>query len=254
VLLVGAILSVSAAAPYTVAGRYVTIGVFALQAIAFAIAPNVSRLIDGRHLPEARRLYQSSSWWAMGISWPILLVLAVFAPFFMSLFGHHYTQGDVALEIMSLGALVSAGTGNNSAVLLMGGKSAANLLISGGSLILNVVLNLTLIPHLGLAGAGIALAASVLHSNFWNSLLIWRAFKIQPFARGYLAVAGSAVVMYGVLGLAARELFGTGLLVVVVFVVVVTVPYVAAVYAMRDMLDLHAFRSLLGRRYSGKTA
>jgi len=254
VLLVGALMSVAAAAPYTVAGRYVTIGVFALQAIAFAIAPNVSRLIDARQLPEARRLYQSSSWWAMGISWPILLVLSVFAPFFMSLFGHKYTEGNVALEIMALGALVSAGTGNNSAVLLMGGKSSANLIISAGSVILNVALNLLLIPHIGLAGGAIALAASILHSNFWNSLLIWRSFRIQPFARGYLVVAGSAVVLYGLIGLAVRATFGTGFAVVAIFSIVATIPYAAAIYAKRDLLDLHAFQALMGRRFSGRTA
>jgi O-antigen/teichoic acid export membrane protein len=136
----------------------------------------------------------------------------------------------------------------------MGGKSSANLIISAGSVILNVALNLLLIPHIGLAGGAIALAASILHSNFWNSLLIWRSFRIQPFARGYLVVAGSAVVLYGLIGLAVRATFGTGFAVVAIFSIVATIPYAAAIYAKRDLLDLHAFQALMGRRFSGRTA
>ncbi len=65
----------------------------------------------------------------------------------------------------SLAMLVNLGTGNVTVVLLMGGKSSWGAINTGAALIVNIGLNLLLIPHLGILGAAIAWGASIVVDN-----------------------------------------------------------------------------------------
>ena len=90
-------------------------------------------------------------------------------------------------------------------VLLMGGGSGWNLLVTGASLTSNVVLNLLLIPRYGMNGAAVAYAISIVFDNVATALLVWRLFGLHPFGRGYwLAVAGGTAC-YGGVGLVVSE-------------------------------------------------
>ena len=93
-------------------------------------------------------------------SWPGYLTMAAFAPVLMGLFGAEFKSGATALTILSLALLVLMGTGNNKIVLLMGGKSKWNLAITSVTLTVNVVLDLILIPKIGINGAAIGWAAA----------------------------------------------------------------------------------------------
>ena len=152
VLLVGALASSSQSAAYAVASRYVITATFALNAIGIAIAPQLGRIFDRGDSKSAQLIYRESTWWVMAVTWPALVILVVYAPFMMHIFGRDYAAGIVSLQILGLAMLLNTGTGNNAVALLMGGGSRENLAVNAGALALNVCLNLVLIPRLGAAG------------------------------------------------------------------------------------------------------
>jgi O-antigen/teichoic acid export membrane protein len=208
VVLLGALGSSAEVASYNVASRYIMIGGLGLSAMAFAISPQLSRLWAAGMTRAVRTVYRESTWWIMGISWPVLILMASFAPLLMLLVNRHYTTGVVALEVLAVATLVNTGTGNNFAAILMAGKNSTVLLIEASELTLNVILNVVLIPRLGATGAAIAWSVSILYGAVFASIVLFRIEGIHPFGRGYWAVTASTLFSYGISGLVARLVFG----------------------------------------------
>jgi len=208
VLLLGVLGSNKQVAAYTVASRYVFVGLFALFSVGVAIAPQLSRLWNAERKDAVREVYRESTWWIMAISWPVLIIMALFAPLLMSLVGHGYSTGVVALEILAISMLANTGTGNNGIAILMAGGSTTNLVIYASALILNVTLNAVLIPRFESKGAAIAWSVSILFTAFAASFMLFRIARIHPFGSSYVAVATSAIVSYGMVGLSIRIALG----------------------------------------------
>jgi O-antigen/teichoic acid export membrane protein len=246
VLLVGAFLSARDAAAYSVASRYALYATFALQAIVASVVPQLSRLMDALDYSSVRIVYKSSTWWTIIASWPALLVLAVFAPFLLSLFGHGYVIASSALTVLSLAMLVSTGTGPSGPLLQMAGRSGVVLAIQGISLVLNLGLDIWLIPRIGLVGAALGWLASILISQLAISGVIWRNFGVQPFGSGYWITGGAALGCYGVLGLATRLAFGATAVAFVSYAIVSSVLYAVVLFRWRKTLQFDAFESLYG--------
>ncbi len=247
VLLVGAIAGPAEAAVYAIVSRYVSLAILPALAVGYAIAPEASRLLHLNLKKEANKLYHTSVVWISVIGFPILLVLAVFSPIFLSVFGKDYEIGAAALSIISLSMLVNTGTGNNGTLLLMAGRSSWNLMISAFSLGLNVIANLILIPRFGLTGAAIAWAMSILASNTCSAIVLWKFVRMHPFSWPLAYVVGIAALGYGVGGIIVRLIFDMHVVATGVSLLVVTALYSAAIYWRRTSLDLHNFGALVKR-------
>jgi O-antigen/teichoic acid export membrane protein len=248
VLLVGAIAGPTKAAVYAIVSRYVSLALVPALAVGFAIAPEASRLLHLDLKDDAKKLYRTSAVWLTVIGFPILLVLAVFSPIFLSVFGEHYKTGAVALTIISLSMLINTGTGNNATLLLMAGRSSWNLLISAFSLILNVVANLVLIPKFGLTGAAEAWAISICATNALSATFLWRFVRMQPFSKPLAYAAGLSALFYGAGGIIIRIVFGDRLVITAASLIVVTALYSVGIYLRRTSLDLHNFGALVRRQ------
>jgi O-antigen/teichoic acid export membrane protein len=246
VLLVGAFLSARYAAAYSVASRYVIYGTFGLQAVVGSVTPQMSRLMDAREYGAVQTVYKSSTCWTVAASWPLLLALAIFAPLFLSVFGHGYVIASSALTILALAMLANTGTGPNGAILQMAGRSGVILVIQAISLAINIGLNVWLIPRIGLVGAAIAWLASIAFMVIVTAAILWRNYRFEPFGTGYAITAGAALACYGVLGLAARLAFGRGVVTFLLYAVVSSVLYGLVLFRWRDKLDLDAFESVYG--------
>jgi O-antigen/teichoic acid export membrane protein len=245
VLMVGALASTREAGIYAAVTRCVLLGTLAIEAVRLAIAPQLSALLARGEKARAEGLYQVATWWLMLPSWPAYLLVGIFAPVVLKLFGGGFASGQDALLILSLAMLVNIGTGNVTVVLLMAGKSSWNLYNTLVSLALNVGLNLLLIPRYGITGAAIAWAISILWDNLAPLVQVWRLLGLAPWGPGYLPVALSAILVFGPVGLASRLLLGSTVLSLVVAAVVATALYVLVVGRWRHTLQLTLLRDAL---------
>jgi O-antigen/teichoic acid export membrane protein len=207
-LLVGALVSASAAAIYTTAGRMVRLGALVLMAIVQAVGPQISELLSRDEPSRAEHVYRISTWWLMSLTWPLYITMAVFAPLLLRVFGVGFEGGANVVTTMCLAMLLSTAMGSVDMVLLMAGKSGWNLINSVVSLMTNVVGNLLLVPHLGIEGAGIAWAGAVALNNLLPYVEIRSLLGVSPFARPGAIPAVGAVVCYGVVGCVARLALG----------------------------------------------
>lgn len=238
VLLVGSIRGPREAGIYVAASRFVMIGIMVLEAARMAIAPQLSALLArGKH-DRAEGVYRVATWWSMVISWPFYLLVVVFAPAILGLFGPGFAEGATALVILSLAMLVNLATGNVTVVLLMSGRSWWNLLNTVLAIALNVVLNLLLIPRIGIEGAALAWAISILFENLVPLLQVGLILRMHPFGRGYLLVTSIAIGCFGLLSWLVRSLMGDTLLAVALAGTFGLALYVSLLTASRKTLRL----------------
>jgi len=118
---------------------------------------------------------------------PLFLAFILFPEDILTvLFGSAYRDAVGTLQILSIGFIINALLGPNGNTLLVTGNTRfllVSVLIAG---ILNVVLNVTLIPKMGIEGAAIATAASLGMKNvLWTAKLL-TVSGVHPFSRNYL--------------------------------------------------------------------
>jgi len=249
VLLVGAMRSTREAGIYAAASRLAMVGSHALQALSKVLAPQVSALLARGDRLGLERLYQFSTWWLMALSWPAYATLAVFAPVFMGLFGQDYRTGAEALLILALAEMVDLGTGNMTTLLLMSGRSDLNLANSVVSVLLNITLNLALIPRIGINGAALAWATSILVTNLLTLIEVRVLLGVRPFGSGYYVVV-TATICYGALELIFRTTIGATLEAVLIAVVSATLAYGILLAGARKLLRFDELREALRQRPS----
>jgi O-antigen/teichoic acid export membrane protein len=253
VLLVGALRSTREAGIYAAASRLAMVGGLVTEAVRIAIAPQISWLLARREHARVEGVYQVGTWWIMTLCWPLYLTLAVFGPVVLRIFGPEFVAGSSALLVLSLGMLFSLATGNVTVMLLMGGKSSWNLLNAAGAVILNIGLNLLLVPRIGITGAAFAWAASILLENTAALIQLRILLRLNPLGPGWWAAAGQSALCYAGIGLLFWRLLGHTVPSLVLFVAVASALYLWLVWRARGVLQLDALREAIKARRRGAT-
>jgi O-antigen/teichoic acid export membrane protein len=248
VLLVGALRSAPEAGVYAAVSRFIGVGTIALQATAFAIAPQISALLARDRRGEASRLFASATGWVVAASWPVYLSLAIFAPLLLRMFGPGFAAGQDSLTILALAMLVYVGVGNNKTVLLMAGGSGLNVVITGSWLVISLLLDFILIPRYGIEGAAVAYAVAIVGENLTTSIAVARRVGITPAGKGVLVASVAAVGCYGGVGMAARWMLGPSFVSFLLFGAVATGLYLAVLRRYRHRLDVEVLVRVLRRR------
>ncbi|RAY14321.1 multi antimicrobial extrusion protein MatE [Actinomadura craniellae] len=211
IVLVAALGGAVAAAIYTAGTRFRVVGQLGNQAISQAVQPQLAEVLAHDDRRSANALYQTATAWLVLITWPMYLLIAVFAPYVLRIFGEDYADGAPVVLIMMLTMVVASGCGMVSTVLIMAGRTTWNLANILLSLAVQVGLGLLLIPRLDLLGAALAAGAAVLANNLLPLAQIWLALRLHPFGRGTLTAMALAALSFGLLPLGVRLAFGSGL-------------------------------------------
>jgi O-antigen/teichoic acid export membrane protein len=184
-------------------------------------------------------------------SWPIYLLLAIYAPLVLRVLGPQFVRGDLVLELLSIAMLVMMATGPVTSVLLMGGFSVWNLVNSVIGMASMVGLNVLLVPRYGLTGAAIAGSVTIVAVQLAAALEVWVLLRLEPLGRGFRTVAVSSLVSVGVPGLLARAAFGTTIPALAVTLVVAVPAYLLLLRRAADELRFAMLREAIRRERGG---
>ena len=135
-----------------------TDALYFINAILPIFSPIVADLHNKDRYPEIERLYKTVTRWILIATLPLFLLFLFFPTHIMGIFGAEYEVGSVALTILSVAFLIGAGTGPCGQILHMTGKQNIDVFNNVALIIVNVLLNLWLIPPYGLLGAAVATA------------------------------------------------------------------------------------------------
>jgi O-antigen/teichoic acid export membrane protein len=233
---------------YNVATRLVTVAVFVLAPLNAAFGPYLAHLHHQGRLDEVRRSYAAVTGWVVRLSLPAFAALLVFPGELLRLFGAAFVAGAAVTVILALGQMVNAATGPCGTVLNMSGRVALNMWDNLAALVLNVLLNLWLIPAYGIIGAAVAWAVSLAVVNAARVLQVRSLIQALPVSRGMLTGLLAGVAALGA-GFAVKALLPAGFGTLVAGLAAIAVVYAGAVLALGlSREDRMVLRALVRRR------
>ena len=166
-----------------------------LSSMNFIYIPIISQLYSKNLIKELRRSYIILTKWIFLATLPIFFILFLFPDVVLNLlFGSRYIGASVALQILALGFFLNICLGFTGNTLLILGKSKFLMWSSLISAIINILLNMALIPPMGIIGASIASALSLIVAKILNLIKLYRFFEVHPFAKNYLKITGMSFV------------------------------------------------------------
>jgi O-antigen/teichoic acid export membrane protein len=251
VVLVAAMAGVGQAAIYAAASRFITLGQLGGGAISQAVQPQLGGAMARQDHTLSRHLYQCSTAWLIAITWPIYLVLIGSGGLLLQIFGHKYGGGSTVLVILCSSMLVATGCGMVDIVLLMGGRSTWNLYNVLLAFVVNIGLDLLLIPSHGILGAAIGWAAAIVLANVVPLSQVAFALHLHPFGRGARAAMLLSLVCFGLVPGIARLASGSDV-VTLAGVGVGAVLYVAGLWRLRSTLLLGELLGLRRAQRAGR--
>jgi O-antigen/teichoic acid export membrane protein len=148
---------------------------FVLASINGYIAPSISRAYSGGRLDQVKRIYRDSVKIVVVTVIPVAGVFYLFPGFFLGLFGEEFVSAENIFFIITTAFLVSAVFGPIGYLMNMTDNQGYVMRVVFISLIVNVVLNVLLIPLYGLLGAAVALLVSQIG---WNTLLFIKGKRL----------------------------------------------------------------------------
>jgi len=163
---------------------------FGKQAIVSVVSPFFSRMYAKSEMQSLQALVTKSNQVVFLLSLPAFLVFLLAGEAMLGLiFGEEFSAGYVPLVILSLGYVFGMTIGSVSALLNMTGHEKYTAISVGMSAVLNIVLNLLLIPVWGIAGAATAMAVSMVISNSMLWVIAVRQLGIKSGIFGSLSRA-----------------------------------------------------------------
>ncbi len=238
IVLVGVLIGPVQAAIYTAATRFLVAGQLGNAAISMAAQPQFTRLfaVGDRH--GANAVYQATTAWLILLTWPLYLLAVIFGPYVLVIFGHAYHAGSTVMVILGLAMLVATACGQVDMVLITTGRSSWSLYNGLMAMVINVGVDLVLIPRLGITGAAIGWAAAIGITNLVPLIQVATAAKVHPFGPGTLSAALLATFSFAAIPLAVRAVAGNGAPQVIASLAVGGLVMALGLYLLRGPLQL----------------
>lgn len=138
------------------------------------LGPEFSRLFYQGKTKEIKIILITWSRLMSILSLIIVIVFFAFSQQIIAIFGNDYLSGDSIVRIVSLGQFVLLATGPTATLLMMTGYEKIHRNITFVIAILNISLNILLIPIYNAYGAALATTICIVIKNFVTVYYVWK--------------------------------------------------------------------------------
>lgn len=164
---------------YGVAMRTASLTSFVLTAVNSVVAPKFAVMYAQSNLKGLESLAQNSAKLMAALALPLFLLFVLFPGWVMRVFGDEFAQGALVLAILAAGQFINVATGSVGYLLMMTGREKLMQYNIIGAALLNLVLNLLLIPSFGITGAAAATAVTLAGMNVVAATLVYKELSIM---------------------------------------------------------------------------
>lgn len=173
---------------------------FSLTSITFLYLPIATEYYTNGRYSDLDTIYKTLTKWVVTVTFPIVLVFVLFAPDIIRvLFTGSYVPASTALVILILGMFTRVLVGPNGTTVQAINKTQTEMYAACAGTLVNVLLNTTLIPRVGIEGAAFATAIGFLSYNVIEILVIYRSVGITPLSKNVVKpLAPTTVVALGI--------------------------------------------------------
>lgn len=179
VLIISTFMDPQSVGIYFAAAKTMSLILFVHYAVGSAVANRFSALKARGDTAELKAAVHDAVHWTF---WPSLagaaVILSLGQPL-LSLFGPDFTAGYPVMFILVIGFLFRSAMGPAEYLLNMLGEQSRCAQVLVGSAILNVILNLCLVPPFGLIGAACATSASMMIAALLNYVVVRKRLGLE---------------------------------------------------------------------------
>lgn len=161
-IMLGYFLDTKAVGVYNAAARLAYLTAIFVNSFAGIFSPMAAGFHQKNERGKIRVLLVITTRWILILTLPIASLLIMFPKFFLGWFGSQYTVATLPLSILVLAYITSSGTGNTGALLKMIDRQNVEVMNTVGVMVLNIILNVLLIPLYGILGAAMATGISII--------------------------------------------------------------------------------------------
>jgi len=191
--------------------------------------PYISELYFGNRKNELAEVFKVVTKWI----WACSIILFVFFFFLgkpiLAIFGKDFSNGWVVFILLSFFYLINSACGSNGFLLQMVGKQYIELTNCIFVMIMNIILNIVLIPMFGIKGAALATGISMIVINILRLIEIFIMIKIHPFSESYVKV-GINFILSGLVALVVSHFLKSGIQNQIISFVAFSISYVSFLY------------------------
>lgn len=170
---------------YGVAAKLVLLVYFPMLAFATLIPPLISSIHASGNHDELKKVVSEGTRWILSMALPIILILILEGKVILKyFFGEQFVTGYTVLLILSIGQLIKAGSGLVGVLLQMTGEHKIYMKINIFWGIVNIILNIILVPRFGMFGAAVATAFCLSMIDIVGVFVIYKRLSLLTFAYG----------------------------------------------------------------------
>jgi O-antigen/teichoic acid export membrane protein len=199
-IMLGHFVSSSEVGIYSVALKVSGFVIIGLEILLPIVAPLFAQFRAAHDNRSLETLFGATTKWLCYSALVIFAGIVIFRIEVLHVFGKGFTAGSTILVILAVGQLINAATGPTGVLLTMTGRQKLELANIVSMVAVNFVLNLLLIPKLGMTGAAIAAAVSIATINGFKLVQVYMLFGFQAFNlnyfKGIVAIGAGGVVAY----------------------------------------------------------
>jgi len=179
-----------------------------LSSFGLLFTPLAARLFARHDRDGINNMYWQTAIWIAVVSFPIFaLTFSLAKPLTVLLYGTRYEQSATILALLSFGYYFNAALGQNGLTLKVYGKVRYVVVVNLLAAVVNVGINLLLIPRYGALGAAVGTCGTLIAFNILKQAGLRLGTGISLFHWHYLRVY--LVITLCALGLLALEGLGS---------------------------------------------
>lgn len=180
IIMIGILLDTEQVGVYSVASRVSGLVAFGLVAVNAIAVPMIAELYStGKH-QQLQRMITLAARGIFIVTLVACVALVVIGDYVLGLFGEEFIIAYIPLLILMGGESVHALAGSVGFLMTMTGHQNQAAVIVGISALINITLNIMLIPRLGIIGAATATAVVIALRTIIMLAYVWLKLNINP--------------------------------------------------------------------------
>jgi len=200
-VMLGYFLGTESVGLYNAAARLAYLSEIFINSFAGIFSPLAAGFHDRGELGKIRFLLVTTTRWTLILTLPLVGLLVIFPGFFLGWFGPEYKFAAFPLMFLAIAYLTSAGTGNTGALLKMVDRQNVEVINTIATALMNIILNILLIPIYGIMGAAIATGVSIMVIQLVKLIEVKIFLGFTPYELNFLKpifaslVSGSIILL-----------------------------------------------------------
>lgn len=163
---------------YAIAMKLVSILFMINNSVYISVSLKIAQLYTDNNKKELSKALKQSARMIVALTLPVVLFVCLFSENILYFFGENYTQSKQALLILMVGQLFASFFGVSAIYLNMTGRQSVFQIVLIFAVLLNLILNIILIPMYSMTGAAIAFVSSLLFWNVVTAIIVYRKDKL----------------------------------------------------------------------------